>query len=502
MTLGEKVILFIEKFCMVPEGALVGQPLVLAEFQKKFIRDIFDNPAGTRRALLSLGRKNGKSSLVSAITLAAIVGPLAKQNSQIAAAAMSREQAGIIFQSAAKMVQLSPVLSKIVRIIPSGKRLIGLPLNVEFKALASDGRTAMGGSYALILIDELGQIKGPQSDFIDALTSSQGAHENPLLIAISTRASNAADLFEQWITDAKTSGDKTIVSHVYSAPDGCDLMDESAWYAANPGLGIFRSMSDLREQLTQAARMPAMQSSARNLLLNQVVSTVNPFISPDVWRENAGAVLPFASDTPVFGGLDLSGKTDLSALVLVGKVAGIWQVVCHAWTPEQNIDLRSKRDRAPYSTWHRQGYLHSTPGATIDYEFVAADMAAICAGLNIVSISFDRWRYDLLQKELTKIGCDLPLIPMGQGFKDQSICLDTLEAELLNKRVAHGGHPVLTMCAANAVIERDAAGGRKLSKHKATGRIDAMAALANAFGGIAKSIESEPVYASGQFSFV
>ena len=279
-------------------------------------------------------------------------------------------------------------------------------------------------------------------------------------------------------------------------------MDESAWYAANPGLGIFRSMSDLREQLTQAARMPAMQSSARNLLLNQVVSTVNPFISPDVWRENAGAVLPFASDTPVFGGLDLSGKTDLSALVLVGKVAGIWQVVCHAWTPEQNIDLRSKRDRAPYSTWHRQGYLHSTPGATIDYEFVAADMAAICAGLNIVSISFDRWRYDLLQKELTKIGCDLPLIPMGQGFKDQSICLDTLEAELLNKRVAHGGHPVLTMCAANAVIERDAAGGRKLSKHKATGRIDPMAALANAFGGIAKSIESEPVYASGQFSFV
>ena len=194
----------------------------------------------------------------------------------------------------------------------------------RFKALASDGRTAMGGSYSLILIDEIGQIKGPQSDFIDALTSSQGAHENPLLIAISTRASNAADLFEQWIADAKTSGDKTIVSHVYSAPDGCDLMDESAWYAANPGLGIFRSMSDLREQLTQAVRMVSMQNSARNLLLNQVVSTVNPFISPDVWRENAGAVLPFGDDTPVFGGLDLSGKVDLSALCLVSKVAGIW----------------------------------------------------------------------------------------------------------------------------------------------------------------------------------
>lgn len=500
-TRAEKVIRFIETVCVTPEGVHVGKPIVLAEFQKSFLRAIYDNEHGTRRAILSIARKCGKSTLTAGILLAHLVGPMAKQNSQLCAGAMSRDQASLIFNAAAKMCQLSPVLSGLVRIIPSGKRLIGLPLNVEFKALAADGKTAMGGSYSLVLIDEIGQIRGPQSDFVDSLTSSQGAYAEPLLIAISTRASNAADLFEQWIQDAETSKDAKIVSHVYSAPAGCDLMDESAWYAANPALGIFRSLDDLREQLTQAARLPAMESSARNLLLNQVISTVSPFISPGVWNSCAGQVLPFG-DAPVYCGLDLSARCDLTALVIIGKVAGIWHVTTHAWTPEQGLEDRSKRDRAPYSTWHRQGYLHSTPGATIDYEFVATDMAAILSGLNVQAVAFDRWRIDLLQKELDKIGCDLPLVAHGQGFKDMSISLDALEAELLNGRVAHGGHPVLAMAAANAVVVRDPAGGRKLDKSKATGRIDPLQAMAQAFGAAAQAIEQEDAYSDGGFTFV
>jgi len=500
-TRADKVCRFIETVCLTPEGAHVGKPIVLADFQKRFLRDIYDNPAGTRRALLSIARKNGKSVLTAGILLCHLVGPMALQNSQLVAGAMSRDQAALIFNAAAKMVQLSPVLSQIVRIVPSGKRLIGLPLNTEFKALAADGKTAQGLSPVLVLIDEIGQVRGPQSDFVDALTTSQGAHAAPLLIAISTQAANDADLFSQWLDDAERSKDPRIVSHVYAAPEGADLMDESAWAAANPALGLFRSLDDLREQLTQAQRMPSMENSARHLLLNNRISTVSPFISPNVWQSCAGAVLPFG-DAPVYCGLDLSARTDLTALVLIGKVAGQWQVVPHFWTPEQGLEDRSKRDRAPYSTWHRQGYLHSTPGATIDYEFVASDMAAIMSGLNIQAIAFDRWRIDLLKKELDKIGCDLPLVPWGQGFKDMAPALDNLEAELLNARVNHGGHPVLQMCAANAIVIKDPAGGRKLDKGRATGRIDGLQAMAQAFGAAAQAIESEAVYADGQFSFV
>lgn len=501
MSRAARVIAFIEKHCLTPDGAHVGKPMLLAEFQKQFIRDVYDNPTGTRRAILSVSRKNGKSGLIAGLLLCHLVGPEAKQNSQSISGAMSRDQAALVFNLASKMVQLSPVLSGIVRIIPSGKRLIGLPLNTEYRALAADGKTAHGLSPVLAILDEIGQVRGPQSDFIDAITTSQGAHAAPLLIAISTQAANDADLLSVWIDDAKTSKDPRIVCKVYEAPKGCDLLDESAWATANPALGLFRSLDDLKEQLTQAQRMPSMENSTRNLLLNQRVSTVSPFISPNVWQSCAGQVLPFG-DTPVWCGLDLSSRCDLTALVIIGKVAGVWQVVPHFWAPEQGLSDRAKRDRAPYDVWHRQGYLHSTPGATIDYEFVATDMAAILSGLNVQAVAFDRWRIDLLKKELDKIGSDLPLTPHGQGFKDMTVSLDALEGELLNARIAHGGQPVLAMCAANAIVVKDPAGGRKLDKSKATGRIDGLQAMAQAFGCAALSIEQSEIYSDGGFTFV
>lgn len=490
---GDKVIAFIEAFCLVPEGAHVGKPLKLASFQKKFIKAIYDNPHGTRRAYLSLARKNGKSALTAGILLAHLIGPEAKQNSQIVSGAMSRDQAALVFNLAAKMVQLSPELSGIVRIVPSSKRLIGLPMNVEYRALAADGTTAHGLSPVLSILDEVGQIRGPQSDFVDAITTAQGAHEDPLLLAISTQAANDADLFSQWLDDAEKSKDPRIVSHVYAAEKGADVLDEKAWKAANPALGIFRSLEDLQEQAKQAARMPSMENTFRNLILNMRVSTITPFISKNVWDSNGGRVLPFG-DTPIYAGLDLSARTDLTALVLIGKVAGVWHVQPYFWTPEQGLFDRAKRDRQPYDVWARQGYLHTTPGATVDYEFVAHDMAAILSDLNVQSIAYDRWRITLLQKELDVLGIDLPLTPCGQGFKDMSPAVDALESELLNGRIAHGNHPVLTMCAVNAVISKDAAGNRKIDKHKATGRIDGMVAMAMAFfaaNGEQEEVESD-----------
>ena len=142
MTRAARIIEFLERYVLTPDGASVGKPLVLAEFQKQFIQDVYGSPHGTRRAILSVARKNGKSGLIAGLLLAHLVGPEAKQNAQIVSGAMSRDQAALVFNLASKMVQLSPKLSSIVRIIPSGKRLLGLPLNTEYKALAADGKTA------------------------------------------------------------------------------------------------------------------------------------------------------------------------------------------------------------------------------------------------------------------------------------------------------------------------------------------------------------------------
>lgn len=497
MTRAARIIAFIERYCLTPDGEHVGKPLVLAEFQKNFIRDVYDND--TRRAILSVSRKNGKTGLIAALLLAHLVGPEAKQNSQIVSGAMSRDQASLVFKLASDMVRLSPELSDVVRIVPSGKRLIGLPLATEYRALAADGKTAHGLSPVLVIGDEWGQVRGPQSDFIDALLTSQGAHADPLQIIISTQAATDADWLSVQIDDAKASNDPRIVCHLYTAPDDCDLMDESAWKAANPALGLFRSEADLREQMTQAERMPSMENSVRNLLLNQRVSTESPFVSPDVWKSNARKAGDL--DGPVFAGLDLSARTDLTALVIVGKVDGVWHVQPHFWTPEQGIHDRARRDRAPYDVWARQGFLHTTAGATVDYEIVAQDMAAILADYDVQAIAYDRWRIDLLKKELERIGCDLPLVPWGQGFRDMAPALDGLEAELLNQRVAHGMHPVLTMCAANAVVTKDPTGARKLDKSRATGRIDGMQALAMAMG-VAMAAGEDQGHEATEFCFV
>lgn len=500
MTRAARVIRFLETHILTPDGAHVGKPMVLAEFQKDFIRAVYGNEHGTRRAILSVSRKNGKSGLIAGLVLCHLVGPEAKQNSQLVSGAMSRDQAALVFNLASKMVQLSPKLSSVVRIVPSGKRLIGLPLNTEFKAMAADAKTAMGASPVLVIGDEWGAIRGPNSDFVQSLLTAQGAHENPLQIIISTQAASDADWLSVQIDDAVASQDPRIVCHLYAAPAGCDLMDESAWRAANPALGLFRSEDDLREQMTQAQRMPSMENSARNLLLNQRVSTESPFVSPDVWKACAGEVLPF-DDVPVFCGLDLSMRTDLTALVVIGQIDDVWHVRPYFWTPEQGIHERARRDRCPYPMWAQQGFLRTTPGATVDYSFVAAEIAEILSGLDVRAVSFDRWRIAELKREFDRLDVELPLIEWGQGYRDQAPALDALEAELLNGRIAHGGHPVLTMNAANCTVSRDASGARKFEKSRSTGRIDGMAALANAMGAASRAEAAVGVSMEG-FTFV
>jgi len=486
LTRGGRVIAFIEQFCLIPEGAHVGKPLVLAEFQRRFIRDIYDNTAGTRRAYLSVSRKNGKSGLIAGMLLAHICGPEAALNSQIVSGAMSRDQAALVFALASKMIKLNPRLSEVTKIVPSGKRIIGLARNVEYRALAADGHTAHGLSPVLAIMDEVGQIRGPQSDFVDAITTSQGAHASPLLIAISTQAPTEADLFSIWLDDARTSKDPRIVCHLYEAPAGCDLMDEAAWRAANPALGLFRSLDDLREQAIQANRMPATENSFRNLLLNQRVEARSPFVSRAVWTENAGDPLQVDARTPVYGGLDLSAVSDLTALVLVADHGKEFSVLPTFWLPHDGLADRARQDRVPYDIWARDGHLETTPGASIQYEFVAHYLRGVFNRYNVVALAFDRYNFRFLRPWLERAGFTenelTRFVEFGQGFASMSPALRELESALLARKLRHGGHPVLTMCAQNATVQMDAAENRKFVKAKASGRIDGMVALAMAVG--------------------
>ncbi len=483
MTRGERVIAFIHRYCLVPEGKLVGKPMRLEEFQQRFILDVYDNPAGTTEGILSIARKNGKSGLIAAILLAHIAGPEARLNSQIVSGARSREQAALVFNLAAKMVAMSPDLSRLIRIVPSGKRLIGLALNVEYKALAAEGSTSHGLSPVLAILDELGQVRGDHDDFVEAIETASGAYDDALRLIISTQAPTDADMLSVKIDDARRSKDEKIICHVYEAPADCDVLDPEAHRAANPALGTFRSQAELLAAAEKASRMPSAENGFRNLYLNQRVNRFSPFIAPGVWLACNGEVddEAFAKGL-VFGGLDLAETTDLCAFVLVAFWMGKWHVKAWFWKPEATVVDHAKRDRVPYDRWVKDGLIETTPGVAVDYEFVATKIGQIADGMNIGRIGFDRYRFKTLEAQMGKLGITLPFEPFGQGHVSMAPAMDTTEIAFLNGQVAHGANPVMTMCAANAVVEKNAAGDRKLNKAKSTGRIDGMVALVMAMG--------------------
>jgi phage terminase large subunit-like protein len=480
LTRAEKNMKFGERYLSIPEGKQVGQPIRFCLFQEAFFYSVFDNPAGTRTAILSLARKNGKTAVVATILLSFLIGPEAKANSQIASGAMSREQAGIIYSLASKMVSFSSELNNLIREIPSSKKLVGLSANTEFKALAAEGKTNQGLSLYLAIIDECGQVQGPSSDFIDAMTTSQGAHDDALTIYISTQAATDGDMLSILIDDAISSKDPRTVCHLYEADKESSLDDEKQWYYSNPALGIFRSYDDLKQNIEKAKRMPSKEASVRNLLLNQRIQRNNPFVSKSVWLQSGGDPFPLEGREVTIG-LDLSMRTDLtSAVVTFTDDEGYVHVHPFFWIPSAGLHERVKRDKVPYDVWASQGLLNLCSGATIDYEVVIRDLCEVLQECHISAVSFDRWRIDIFKKDLERMGIEWPMVPHGQGFKDMSPALDALEAALLNAKMCHGNHPVLTMCAANAVETKDPAGNRKLDKSKASGRIDGMVALAMA----------------------
>jgi phage terminase large subunit-like protein len=481
MTRGERVVAFIEKYCQAPEGDHIGKLIRLDPFQIKFIIEVYDNPFVTHSAYLSIARKNGKTALIACLLLAHICGPEAVQNSQIVSGAQSKDQAAVVFELARKMVDMSPKLSAVVRVQPSGKRLIGIRKNVLYRALAAEGKTAHGLSPILALLDEVGQIKGPTDKFVSAITTAQGAYSNPLLIAISTQAPTDADLFSIWIDAQTSSADPRVVCHVYTAPADCELEDRKAWAAANPALGKFRSMQDVEKQAKAAVLMPANEPEFRNLILNQRVESAAPFVSKSVWQANGGE--PGSIDgRKVWAGLDLSAVNDLTALVGVDDTGGVHSTF---WLPHKGLAEKSRKDRVPYDLWERQGVLCTTPGKAIEYEFIAEFLRGFFDRCDVQALGFDRALMKFLRPWLVKAGfADAELekfIDFGQGTLSMTPALRDLEVKLLNSQLRHGNHPVLTMCAANAVVVGES-GARKFDKAKARGRIDGMVSLAMAVG--------------------
>jgi phage terminase large subunit-like protein len=483
---------WLERFCRIPEGKLVGKELKLTDIQKQWVRDIYDSP--TRTFILSLARKNAKTAFSSFLLLLHLCGPEAKRNSQLYSAAQSRDQAAILFALAAKIVRMSPDLGQYVVIRDTAKQLACPELGTLYRALSADASTAYGLSPAFVVHDELGQVKGNRSELYEALETAAAAQEEPLSVIISTQAPTDADLLSLLIDDALSGADPRVKVRMHTAPMDADAFSEEAIRAANPHYDIFMNKQEVLRQAEEARRMPSREAAYRNLVLNQRVEARDPFVSRQLWMDNTGDPLTIFDGLEVYGGLDLSSVSDLTSLELITKQGDKWHVKSTFWLPREGLEQKAKTDRVAYDVWAEQGYLETTPGRSIEYEFVAEYLRRVFDRCSVRAIAFDRYNMRFLKPWLERVGFTEEelerFVEFGQGFASMSPAIRELESLLLANKLEHGMHPVLTMCAANATVVKDPAENRKFTKAKATGRIDGMVALAMAVG-VASSMEVE-----------
>lgn len=488
LTTAEGAMRMLERTLKVPSGMLVGQPMRFMFFQEVIVYILLDVRPST--FILSMARRNGKTFILAIITLLYLISDLAIRNSLIASAAMARDQAALLYKEIENMLAISPVLKPFVRTVPSSKKIIGVIRNAEYQALAAEAKTGYGRSFRVVVLDEAGQIVGPHNDYISMLRTSQGSIEEPLFAIISTQAASDADYLSVMLDVHERDGVDDAAVLLFETPKHYDITDEEGWYYSNPGLGVFRSLKDMRRLSATAKQLPETEASYRNLNLNQRVALDGLWLSPTVWKKNSSPIdLNVFKNNRVALGIDLSLRTDLTAAVFAAKdECGIVHILPLAFTPSETIKQRELRDKAPYVKWVKQGDLIAVPGNIIEYDWVAKYLKKFTDeyGIDVTDICYDRWRMDVLKREFEREEAfsGTNFMSVGQGYKDMSPRVEHFESLLLAQRIHHGGHPLLGLGAGSAVATRDPSGNRKLDKSRTSQRIDVLVAAVMAVFGV------------------
>lgn len=479
--LADYAVSFIECLCHT-KGTWAGKPFKLLDWQEQIIRDLFGTikPNGYRQfntAYIEIPKKNGKSELAAAVALLLCCGD-GEQRAEIYGCAADRGQATIGFDVAADMVRMCPALNKRCKILTSQKRILFAPTNSFYQVLSAEAYSKHGFNIHGVVFDELHT--QPNRKLFDVMTKGSGdARMQPLYFLITTAGTDTHSIcFEthQKALDILEGRkiDPTFYPVIYGAGDTEDWTDPKVWLKANPSLGETIGIDKVEAACESAKQNPGEENSFRQLRLNQWVKQAVRWMPMDKWDACAYPVNEEMLEGRVcYGGLDLSSTTDLTSFCLVFPPEDEdepYYVLPYFWVPEDTLELRVKRDHVPYDLWHRQGYLETTEGNVVHYGYIEKFIERLGERFNIREIAFDRWGAVQMVQNLEGMG--FTVVPMGQGFASMSPPTKELMKLTLEKKLAHGGHPVLRWNMDNIFIRTDPAGNIKADKAKSTEKID------------------------------
>ena len=478
------------------EGEVAGRPFALEPWQQAIVGNLFGwkrkDAKGRivrryREAFIFIPRKNGKTPLCAGIcNYVLFCDP--ERGKQIYSAAAEKDQAALLYRHAKGMIEQEPELERRARIYRAHKSIVLVDDDASvYRVLSADADTKHGGNPSLVLIDELHA--QPNRNLVDVLQTSMASENRPqpLLIHITT-----SDFDRESICNEKHDyaskvrdgiiEDEAFLPVIYEATLTDDWTSPDIWRKANPNLGVSVSEDYLRRECQRAKETPTYENTFKRLHLNIKTQNDVRWLSLEQWDKCGGDVDPETlAGRECYGGLDLATTTDIAAFVLAfPNDDGGYLLLPFFWVPKLNAAKRQRRDRVPYDTWIRDGFIEATDGDVIDYDVIRQKVNELGQKYDIREIAVDRWNATQITTQLQGDGFEM--VPFGQGFASMSAPTKELEKLVIAGQIAHGANPVLRWMANNVCVESDAAGNLKPSKKKSTERIDGIVAGVMALG--------------------
>ena len=490
---------FVEQFLVLSKGEWAGHPFKLQPWQRRLLQRLYgwkrkDGARRFRHAYISVAKKNGKSALLSALALYHLVAD-GEAGAEVYCCACDRDQARIVWEESKNMVEASKTLGRRLDLVPSTKRIVYSATKSFFHAISSIAGSKEGYNASLVIIDELH--RQPNDDLFRTLQYSGAARRQPLFVCITTAGVDRNSIcYRQYEYAKKVEAgvieDTSFFVWIAEADPSDDVDDPKTWMKANPSLGVTIEEESFRQELKAAQDSPTSLNSFLRYRLNLWTDAFDTWILDSKWQA-CERELPNLDGRPCYAGLDLSSTTDVTALSLVFPLdGGCYAVKPYFWIPGDSAEQRERRDKVPYLTWERQGFITLTDGNVVDYDLVRAELGRLAARYSVRQVAIDRWNATQLSTQLQGDGFNV--VAFGQGFASMSAPTKELERLVLGGQLQHDGNPVMRWMVSNAAIEQDPAGNIKPSKKKSVERIDGVVATAMALGIAAGQPVVSPIY--------
>jgi len=430
-----------------------------------------------RTAFWAIPRKNGKTEVAAGFAINGLIGEDII-GAEVYCAAAEKYQASLVYEAAATMIRNDEELSDRIKLIPSTKRMVDRETMSFCQVLSAEAYSKHGFNASTIIYDELHA--APNRDLYDVLRTSQGTRREPIIIVITTAGFDRSTIcWEMWDYARKVRDgiidDPAFFPLIYEAPEDADWQDEAVWHAANPALGDFRDIEEMRALAREAIHKPDLRNTFRRLYLNQWTEQETAWLDMHRWRACRTAVEEEAKGLPTYAGLDLGLKSDFSAFVGATPLPdGRVLVRCQFWIPSSAKEQYHGR---PYEAWQDAGGLAITAGDITDFGRLRRDLEDLCRRWGVVEVAYDERFAEAVVQEVQLPHVTLVNQPQGFGL---NIGLRALSDLSVSGDLCHNGQPVLQWMASNAVVEEGRRGDIAVNKRKVRDKIDGVVALAMA----------------------